>query len=148
MIKNLIIKLNKVRNKLANNEGAGYVEVLVTVVVLFLVITVIISSISVFTKQSDLKTFANSVLRTAELTGNIGNEVNTEITRQKTLLGINPTITFNKSGRIDLGDEIELEASLTVDIGSSSFGNIPITLRYRAKGRGEVYWKWKDIRLL
>lgn len=134
LVKNLILKLR-------DDEGASYIEMIVSLVVLFLVLAIIISYLSVFTKQSDLKTFTNSVLRTAELTGNIGSEVNDEINRQKAVLGIDPNISFNKTGRVDLGDEIEVEAYLDINIGSSSLGDIPIRLKYKAKGRGEVYWK-------
>ncbi len=135
-------KINKrIFEKFKDEKGGSYIEIIVSVFVLFLVFAVIISFLSVFTKQSDLKTFASSVLRTAELTGNIGSEVNAEISKQKSVLGINPTVKFNKYGRVDLGDEIELEVTLDINIGSSSLGDIPITLRYRAIGRSEVYWK-------
>ncbi len=134
-------KIKILKKKLKENTGASYVELLVSMFVLFAIIAVLISVLSVFSKQSDLKTFTNAVLRTAELTGNVGSEVNAEVSKQKAVLGIDPKVKFNRAGRVDLGDEIEIETELEVKIGTSSLGDLPIKLRYRAIGRGEVYWK-------
>jgi len=55
--------------------------------------------------------------------------------------GLNPTVKWSTSGKIQLNNDFSLELTLETDIDFFSFGSFPITLTSKATGRSEVYWK-------
>jgi hypothetical protein len=42
---------------------------------------------------------------------------------------------------VQLGNEITVTLTQEVDIGFFTFGSFPITLKSKATGKSEVYWK-------
>ena len=54
----------------------------------------------------------------------------------------NPDISWSRTGRIQLNQEVAVTVTYETNIGLfSGFGSFPITLRADATGKSEVYWK-------
>ena len=127
---------------LRNKRGEGYIDVAVLVLCAMLVIALAVRVLPVFIAKQQLDTFASELMREAEIAGRIGNETSQRerILREKT--GLNPSISWSKTGRIQLGEEITVTLTYQTNIGLfGGFGSFPITLRADAAGRSEVYWK-------
>lgn len=123
------------------NRGEGYIDTAVIVVVAMLVIALAVKVYPVFIIKNELNTFANELARVAEIEGQIGGATQNKANELKINMGINPTIIWSKSGRVQLNDEFNVTLSYEVDIGFFEFGSFPITLKSKATGRSEVYFK-------
>lgn len=133
--------MKEIKNWIKNESGEGYVGLMITLLVLMMLLSIFINVFPVFARQRDLNHFVKEVLRTAELSGRIDVEVEGEIARQKQVTGLNPEITFNTSGDVDLGEEITVTGKIEVDIGSAYFGSFSVPIQSTATGRSEVYHK-------
>lgn len=72
--------------------------------------------------------------------------VGTETARRAQVLteqtGLEPDISWSKTGKIQLNEEFTVTASVRADIGLfGGFGSFPVTLTSKASGKSEVYWK-------
>lgn len=128
-------------NVLKCNRGEGYIDTVVIVLVAMLVIALSIKVLPVFIAKNQLNMFADELARTAELEGYIGSVTNTKVNELKSSLGINPSIEWSRTGKIQLNDSFSVIATYEVDIGFFEFGSFPITLHAKATGRSEVYYK-------
>ena len=96
----------------------------------------------VFIAKQNLDTYAAELVREAEITGRVGSETNTRAAVLSERLGIEPDITWSRTGRIQLNEEVTVTLSLDVDIGLfGGLGSFPIELTAQATGKSEVYWK-------
>lgn len=125
-----------------NNRGEGYLDVAVLVLCAMLVIAITIRVLPAYIIKQQVDTFATELVREAEIVGRVG----TETTQMELLLcektGINPTVDWSKSGRIQLNEEIGVTVTYNMNIGLfGGFASFPITLRAEAAGKGEIYWK-------
>jgi hypothetical protein len=130
------------RHQVKNNRGEGYIDVVVLVLCAMLVIALAVKVFPVFIVKQQVDTFASELVREAEIAGRVG----TETTRRELLLrektGITPTVSWSKTGQVQLNEEITVTVTYPVNIGLfGGFGSFPITLRADASGKGEVYWK-------
>lgn len=128
---------------LKSKKGEGYIDTVVVVIVAMMLIALAVKVYPVFVIKNDLNTFANELARVAEIEGRIGSETRTKENELKATLGIDPEITWSKSGNINLNEEFSVVLTLPVDIGFFEFGSFPITLTAKATGRSEVYHKWQ-----
>jgi hypothetical protein len=130
------------KNVLKNNRGEGYIDVVVLVLCAMLVIAISVKVLPAYIIKQQVDTFASELVREAEISGRVGMETSQreEILREKT--GITPTVTWSKTGQIQLNEEISVTVTYEINIGLfGGFGSFPITLRSDASGKGEVYWK-------
>jgi len=123
------------------NKGEGYIDTVVIVMVVMLILALVMKVYPVFVVKNDLNTFVNEISRVAEIEGKIGAVTTQKTNELKNTLGINPTISWSRSGKIQLNEEFTVTASQIVDIGFFEFGSFPITLTAKATGRSEVYHK-------
>jgi len=127
-------------------RGEGYIDTVVIVIAAMLVIAFAVKVFPVFIAKNQLNNYANEIIRTAEISGRVGTEVNTKVEELKKQTGINPVISWKVNyirgtNKVQLNNEITVIVSSTVDIGFFSFGSFPIELKVKATGRSEVYWK-------
>lgn len=127
-------------------RGEGYIDTVVIVIAVMLVIAFAVKVFPVFIAKNQLNNYANEIIRTAEISGRVGTEVNAKVEELKGETGINPMNLWkvnyiSGTNKIQLNDEITVTVSSTVDIGFFSFGSFPIELEAKATGRSEVYWK-------
>lgn len=127
---------------LRSKKGEGYIDVAVLVLCAMLVIALAVRVFPAYIIKQQVDTFATELMREAEIAGRIGTETTNRelLLRDKT--GITPTVTWSKSGRIQLNEEITVTVTFDTNIGLfGGFGSFPVTLRADAAGKSEVYWK-------
>ncbi|WP_313527815.1 DUF4320 family protein [Anaerotignum sp.] len=134
--------MNRLRKSLKNNRGEGYIDVVVLVLCAMLVIALAVKVFPAYIAKQKVDTFATELVREAEIAGRVGSET----ARREQLLvektGINPEVTWSRTGRIQLNEEISVVVIYRMDIGLfGEFGSFPVTLRGEAMGKSEVYWK-------
>jgi hypothetical protein len=125
-----------------SKRGEGYIDVAVLVLCAMLVIALAVRVFPVYIAKQQVDTFASELIREAEISGRVGTETSRreQLLREKT--GLNPTVTWSKTGRIQLNEEVTVTVTYQTNIGLfAGFGSFPITLRADAAGKSEVYWK-------
>ncbi|NSW91819.1 MAG: DUF4320 family protein [Firmicutes bacterium] len=128
--------------KLRDSRGEGYIDVAVLVLCTMLVVALAVKVLPVYIAKSQLDTFAAELCREAEIAGRVGSETSLreQVLREKT--GLDPVVTWSKTGKIQLNQEFMVTVTLRRDIGLfGGFGSFPITLTAKATGKSEVYWK-------
>lgn len=127
---------------LKNRRGEGYIDVAVLVLCAMLVIALAVQVFPAYIAKQQVDTFASELIRQAEIAGRVGTEtdVQEQLLRERT--GLNPTVTWSKTGKIQLNEEVTVTVTYQIDIGLfAGFGSFPITLQAQATGKSEVYWK-------
>ena len=127
---------------LKSKHGEGYIDVAVLVLCAMLVIALAVKIFPVYIAKNQLDVFANELCREAEIAGCVGSETDARAQVLKEKTGLNPAISWSKTGRIQLNEEFTVTVSLQANIGLfGGFGSFPVTLTAKASGKGEVYWK-------
>lgn len=132
--------LSTIINKLKDKKGEFYIDISIVLFIIFLVVGFILELYPVYVKKSNLNTFANELVRTVGIYGQVGAEAERRIETLKESLNIDPIIEYDKT-RVNLDEEFTITVSelYTVDLGS--FFKYKINLKSKASGIGEVYWK-------
>ncbi len=127
---------------LRSNKGEGYIDVAILILCVMLVIALAVKVFPVYILKQQIDTFATELVREAEIAGKVGSETTNREILLKDKMGISPNISWSKSGRIQLNEEISVTITYETNIGLfAGFGSFPITLRAHAAGKSEVYWK-------
>ena len=127
---------------LRSQRGEGYIDVAVLVLCVMLVLAVAVSVMPVFITKNKLDTYASELCREAEIAGRIGTETTLRAQVLTEQTGLNPSITWSKTGRIQLNEEFTVTLTTQADIGLfGGFGSFPVTLKAEASGKSEVYYK-------
>ena len=127
---------------LRSQRGEGYVDVAVLVLCVMLVLAVAISVMPVFITKNKLDTYASELCREAEIAGRVGTETTLRAQVLTEQTGLTPSITWSKTGRIQLNEEFIVTLTTQADIGLfGGFGSFPVTLKAEASGKSEVYYK-------
>lgn len=127
---------------LRSNKGEGYIDVAILILCVMLVIALAVKVFPVYILKQQIDTFATELVREAEIAGRVGSETTNREILLKDKMGISPNISWSKSGRIQLNEEINVTITYETNIGLfAGFGSFPITLRADAAGKSEVYWK-------
>ncbi len=130
------------RKYLKRRSGEGYIDVFVFVLCAMLILAVVIRVLPVFNTKQRLDTFAVELVREAEITGMVGGATDTRAAELRASTGLNPTISWSQTGRIQLNNEVTVKLTLQTDMGLfGGLGSFPITLTAEAAGKSEVYWK-------
>ena len=126
---------------LRSKRGEGYIDVVVIVLVVMLFVALAVQVIPAFMMKNQLDTFAVELVREFEISGRVGSETTQRANRLRENLGIDPEISWSRTGNVQIDEEVTLTLTLRYDIGFFNFGSFPVTLTSRATGRSEVYWK-------
>ena len=125
-----------------SRRGEGYVDICVFVLCAMLVLALAVKGFPVFIAKNQLDTFATELCREAEITGCVGSETSRRAAVLREQTGLDPDISWSKTGNIQLNEEITVTVTLRKNLGLfDSFGSFPITLRAQASGKSEVYHK-------
>ena len=127
--------------RIFRNRGSGYIDVVVIILSVMMVIALAVSVFPVYVAKSQLDTFAQELCREAEICGRIGSETYSREIVLEERLGISPTVTWSKTGNIQLNEEFTVDLTMEYDIGFGGFGSFPVTIRSKATGKSEVYHK-------
>jgi len=134
--------MKSIRKILRDKKGEGYIDVAVTVLCVMMVIALGVRLFPIFIIKMQVDNFADELVREAEISGRVGSETanRQRILEEKT--GIHPSVHWSKSGRLQLNEEVTVTVSVQENLGLfGNFGSFPITIRARASGKSEVYWK-------
>ena len=132
--------LKIIRRKLKEKKGEFYIDFSLSLFIILIVVGFVLELYPIYTKKNDLNTFANELVRTVGIYGQVGAEVEQRIENLKQSLHVDPIIEYDKT-KVDLDEEFTITVSevYTVDLGS--FFTYKINLKSKASGIGEVYWK-------
>lgn len=134
--------MRRIRDCLKCRRGEGYVDVIVRVLCVMLVLSLCMRVLPVFIKKQQLDLYATELVREAEISGRVGTETSRRAAVLTEKTGLSPTITWSSRGKIQLNREVTVTLTLNTNIGLfGAFGSYPVTLRARATGKSEVYWK-------
>ena len=125
-----------------DQRGEGYIDVVVIILCSMLVIALAMKLFPVFITKLQIDNFADELVREAEISGRVGTET---INRQRTLeerTGLSPVVTWTNTGKLQLNEEVTVTVSLEMELGLfGELASFPVTIRARASGKSEVYWK-------
>lgn len=125
-----------------SRRGEGYIDVAVLVLCVMLVIALAVSVLPVYVTKNKLDTYAAELCREAEIAGRVGSETALRAQVLSERMGIEPDVSWSKSGNIQLNQEFTVTVTLQTDLGLfGGFGSFPVTLQAKASGKSEVYHK-------
>jgi hypothetical protein len=125
-----------------SKRGEGYIDVAVLVLCVMLVIALAVSVLPVYVTKNKLDTYAAELCREAEIAGRVGSETTMRAQVLSERMGIEPDVSWSKSGNIQLNQEFTVTVTLQTDLGLfGGFGSFPVTLQAKASGKSEVYHK-------
>lgn len=130
------------RRLLKNKKGEGFVDVCVLVLAVVLVLALVIKVAPVFVAKQNLDVFADELVRTAEISGCVGSATNAKANSLRGDTGLDPAISWSRTGNVQIGQEVSVTLTAQVNIGLfGDFASFPITLTAKATGTSEVYHK-------
>ncbi len=129
------------RKLLMSKSGEGYIDVCIIVLVAIMVIALMMTVIPALIAKNQLNNFANELAREAEIVGMIGSETSSRESVLRERTGLSPTVSWNRSGKVQLNQEFTVTCTMVYNIGFGEFGSFPVTLKSKASGKSEVYWK-------
>lgn len=128
--------------RLRSRRGEGYIDVAVLVLCAMLVIAFAVKLFPVYMEKNQLDSFATELCREAEISGRVGTETDARARELEAQTGLNPSISWSRTGNIPLDQEVTVTVSAQVNIGLfGGFGSFPINLEGQAIGKSEIYWK-------
>lgn len=134
--------MKTIRKIALDESGEGYIDAAVVVICVMLVIALGVRLFPIFITKIQADNFADELVREAEISGRVGSETaaRQRILEEKT--GLHPAVQWSRTGKIQLNEEVTVTVTLQRDLGLfGGFGSFPITVRARATGKSEVYWK-------
>lgn len=134
--------MNRIKKLWKDQRGENYIDVTVLVLIGMLILAFTMKVYPVYVTKTNLDTFANELVREAEIAGRVG----TETTQRQRILeertGLHPSVSWSRSGNIQLNEEVTVTVKIRKDIGLfSTFGSFPVDLTARATGKSERYFK-------
>lgn len=122
--------------------GEGYIGVCVLVLCSMMVIALAVHILPVFIEKSALDSYAVELVREAEISGRVGTETTARTRELSAKTGLNPSIQWSGTGKIQLNSEVTVSLTVQKNIGLfGGFGSFPVTLKAQATGKSEVFWK-------
>ncbi len=129
--------------KIRNAKGESYLDIVIGVFCIMIVVALAVTLFPVFLKKQQLDTFADEIVRQAEITGST--DVGSRIAQLKSETGLDPDIHWEchyyNGSKVQLNGDITVTLTDHVDIGFFVFGSFPIELKAKATGKSEVYYK-------
>ena len=112
---------------LKDKRGEGFVDVCVLVLAIAMVLSLVVRIAPVFVAKQNR---------------DVGSATNAKAADLREQTGLDPNISWSDTGKIQLGNEVEVTLTTTVNIGLfGEFASFPVTLTAKASGTSEVYWK-------
>lgn len=126
---------------LNSKRGEGYIDVIIMTIAAMLVLCTMLAVAPVFLTKLTLDNYANELVREAGIAGRVGQETTHRLNHLNDIKGLEPTVIWDRTGRIQIGQDMTVTVTTTVDMGFYVFGSMPITLTSTATGTSEVLWK-------
>lgn len=127
---------------LKSKRGDTLISIPFVVLAIVFMVVFYIKASPVFLQKQRIDTYASELCRVAEITGRVGQETEEKAQRLNDSMGFTPQIEWSKTGTIQMNDTITVTCTTTYDLGLfGSVGSFPVTLRGKASGQSEVFWK-------
>ncbi|EHJ7843784.1 MAG: DUF4320 family protein [[Clostridium] innocuum] len=134
--------MRKIRQLLKEERGENYIDVTVMVLIGMLILAFTLKVYPVYVAKANLDTFANELVREAEISGRVGAETTQRQRILEERTGLRPTVSWSRSGNIQLNEEVTVTVKIKKNIGLfSNFGSFPVELTAKATGKSERYFK-------
>ncbi len=134
--------MEAIKKIMKDRKGEGYIDVAVIVFCVMLVIALGVRIFPVFITKIQLDNFADELVREAEISGRVGSETSARQRALEEKTGLHPAVGWSSGGNIQLNEEVTVTVTLQKDLGLfGRLGSFPVTIRARASGKSEVYWK-------
>lgn len=134
--------MRKFLKRFCSTKGEGYIDVSVAVLVIMILLVAVIKIAPVFITKMTLNNYASELCREAEIAGRVGAETTSRLDRlNESHPDLNPTVTWSKTGNIQIGETFTVTVSATYDFSFFVFNSDPITITATAQGTSEVFWK-------
>ena len=134
--------LKRTKYILKSRRAEGYIDICILVICAMLVIALAVKVFPIYIQKQQIDTFAVELIREAEIAGRVGTETTLRQQMLSEKTGLYPAVTWSKTGKIQLNEEVRVTVTYQANIGLfSGFDSFPITLRSDAAGKSEVYWK-------
>ena len=91
------------RRLLKEKRGEGFVDVCVLVLSVALVLALVVRIAPVFVAKQNLDVFADELVRTAEINGQVGSVTSSKAAALREETGLDPDISWSDTGKIQLG---------------------------------------------
>ena len=110
---------------LRSKRGEGYLDVCILVLCAMLVIALAVRIFPVFVAKQQLDTFATELIREAEIAGRVGSETDRREQALREQTGLNPDISWSRTGRIQLNQEVAVTVVSVVTVPSPTSFSTP-----------------------
>jgi len=136
-----------VKEILQSKKGDGYIDVVLSVLVLMMLIVLALNVFTFLALKQDMDYFAKELIHCAAADGMTAGQVNTRCSELSTETGISPAVSWNTTyyntaqRTVQLGDTIQV--TLTLQSHKRGFGliRVPVTLTAKHSGISQKYWK-------
>lgn len=133
--------LKKIMTKIKEQKGIdNTIEMGFILIIFFIVLIAIIGFCNLIYTNYKVAQFANETVRIVELCGEVGGKSSEQIEKLKDTIGIDPIVTFDKSGKVQFMESITCTVELPYKL-NMPFLDINFKIKKSASGVGEVYWK-------
>ena len=85
---------------LKDKRGEGFVDVCVLVLAIAMVLALVVRIAPVFVAKQNLDVFADELVRTAEINGQVGSATNAKAADLREQTGLDPNISWSDTGKI------------------------------------------------
>ena len=129
-----------VTDKLRENTGQYYIEVIVTVLAITMLLIISISTFAVLMVDQRIDTASDEIARMVEVDGKYDTA---EQTKAENLIGGIPdaTVTCSASGEIRIGSQFTITVKGSGKLGVNGVGFVSIPHSCNSSGISGVYWK-------
>lgn len=135
------------KKSIMNKRGQGYIDVVISVLVIVFLLVLAMSVWSMVTLKQDVRYICNELLATATATGKIGDEVTARYYELCEESGITPTVEFSatyfdaSSKKVQYGKIIQCTVTCQMTLPGFSDFRLPIKVTVTESGLSRHYWK-------
>lgn len=141
MIGGVFLIIKRIAKKIKDNKGIDVtIEEMFWMFIWFFILYFIIIIFGILLQIHQVNFFANELVRTAELYGEVGEETNIRYEELEETFGISPTVEWSKTGKLDFNEEISVLVTLKNNLKIASI-KIPYKIPMKSSGTSEVYRK-------
>ena len=139
--------MSKLVRVIKSNRGEGYIDVVISVLVLMMVMVLALNVFSFLTVKQDMDYFTKEMIYCATSYGRTTGEVDSRKAELVVETGLNPTVSwqtsyFNASAKtVQYGDTITVTLIYNTYVKGFGVFKIPITLTAKYSGLSMKYWK-------
>lgn len=138
----------KLKNRLCNRHGEGYIDTALTVFIIAMLLAVVVNLFSLMIMRQDVNLFAEELIEVMTASGRTGTEVSERIAVLKSETGLDPQISYEgtvymagSNEKVQLGKAMKVTVEVSMNVKGMGAFTMPVRLRATQSGLSKVYWK-------